>query len=195
SIMNVMTTDNRTHRTVIAAVNPIVGGGGGMPTRDGTNGSGADSAYLKNTPIEITEAEVPIEIVRYGLLPDSGGAGRWRGGLATSLDFKVFAPNSRITARNRDRSRFRPWGTLGGKAGAASNFVVNPGTARERILGNTDFVVAEPGDIIHIHSPGGGGRGDPFERESERVAADVARGYVSAAAAERDYGVVIRDGA
>jgi N-methylhydantoinase B len=113
SIVNVMTTDNRTHRSVLAAVNPIVGGAGGMPHRDGTNGSGADAAYLKNTPVEITEAEVPIQILRYGLLPDSGGAGRWRGGLATAMDFRVFAPNTRITARNRDRSRFRPWGILG----------------------------------------------------------------------------------
>jgi N-methylhydantoinase B len=194
SIMNVMTTDNKTHKSVIAAVNPIVGGGGGMPARDGTNGSGADSAYLKNTPIEITEAEVPIEFVRYGLLQDSGGAGRWRGGLATALDFKVFAPNTRITARNRDRSRFRPWGTLGGKAGAPSDFIVNPGAPNERILGNTDFVVADPGDVIHIHSPGGGGRGDPFEREPQRVLMDVERGYVSAEAARQHYGVAIRDG-
>ncbi len=194
SIMNVMTTNNRTYKTVLAAVNPIVGGGGGMPDRDGTNGSGADSAYLKNSPIEITEAEVPIQILRYGLLPDSGGAGRWRGGLATSLDFKVFAPNSRITARNRDRSRFRPWGTLGGKAAAPSNFLLNPGTTRERILGNTDFVIAEPGDVVHIHSPGGGGRGSPLDREPERVLEDVERGYVTVAAAQRDYGVVIRDG-
>ena len=195
SIMNVMTTDNRSHKTVLAAVNPIVGGGGGMPHRDGTNGSGADSAYLRNTPLEITEAEVPIEFLRYGLLPDSGGAGRWRGGLATALDFKVFAPNSRITARNRDRSRFRPWGTLGGKAGAPSDFVINPGTPRERVLGNTDYVIAEPGDVVHIHSPGGGGRGDPTNREPERVLRDVECGYVSAPAAERDYGVVIKDGA
>ena len=194
SIMNVMTTDNKTHKTVIAAVNPIVGGGGGMPMRDGTNGSGADAAYLKNTPIEVTEAEVPVEFVRYGLMPDSGGAGRWRGGLATALDFKVFAPNSRITARNRDRSKFRPWGTLGGKAGAPSDFVVNPGGRNERVLGNTDYVVADPGDVIHIHSPGGGGRGDPFEREPERVLLDVERGYVSAEAANRDYGVALRDG-
>lgn len=113
SILNVMTTDNRTRRTVLAAINPIVGGGGGMPSRDGTNGSGADSAYLKNTPVEITETEVPIRILRYGLMPDTGGAGRWRGGLATALDFQVFAPNSRVTARNRDRCRFRPWGILG----------------------------------------------------------------------------------
>lgn len=194
SIMNVMTTDPRTHRTVIAAINPVVGGGGGMPHRDGTNGSGADGAYLKNTPVEITEAEVPIQILRYGLLPDSGGAGRWRGGLATALDFRVFAPDSRITARNRDRAHFRPWGILGGRAGAPSDFVLNPGTPRERILGNTDYVVAEPGDIVHIHSPGGGGRGSPLDREPECVLRDVEQGYVSRAAAEAEYGVVIRAG-
>ena len=195
SILNVMTTDNRTRRTVLAAINPIVGGGGGMPMRDGTNGSGADSAYLKNTPVEITETEVPIRILRYGLMPDSGGAGRWRGGLATALDFQVFAPNSRVTARNRDRCRFRPWGILGGRAGAPSDFVLNPRTDRQRVLGNIDTVTMDPGDVLHIHSPGGGGRGDPLDREPDRVLLDVQRGYVSAAAAERDYGVVIRDGA
>jgi N-methylhydantoinase B len=195
SIVNVATTDNRTHRSVLAAVNPIVGGAGGMPHRDGTNGSGADAAYLKNTPVEITEAEVPIQILRYGLLPDSGGAGRWRGGLATAMDFRVSAPHTRITARNRDRSRFRAWGILGGAPGAPSDFILNPGGNRERVLGNTDTVTMEPGDVIHIHSPGGGGRGDPLDREPERVALDVQRGYVSVTAAEKDYGVVISDGA
>ena len=191
SIVNVMTTDNRTHRTVLAAVNPVVGGAGGMPHRDGTNGSGADAAYLKNTPVEITEAEVPIQVLRYGLLQDSGGAGRWRGGLATVMEFRVSAPNSRVTARNRDRSRFRPWGILGGGPGAPSGFVLNPGTNRERALGNTDTLVMDPGDVLHIHSPGGGGRGDPLDREPERVALDVTRGYVSAEAAMRDYGVIL----
>jgi N-methylhydantoinase B len=195
SILNVMTTDNRTRLTVLAAINPIVGGGGGMPHRDGPNGSGADSAYLKNTPVEITETEVPIRILRYGLMPDSGGAGRWRGGLATALDFTVFAPDSRVTARNRDRCRFRPWGTLGGLAGGASDFVLNPGTPRQKVLGNVDLVTMDPGDVLHIHSPGGGGRGDPLEREPGRVLLDVERGYVSAEAAARDYGVVLRDGA
>jgi N-methylhydantoinase B len=194
SIVNVMTTDERSHRSVIAAINPVVGGGGGMPHRDGPNGSGADAAYLKNTPIEITETEVPIQFVRYGLLPDSGGAGRWRGGLATVMEFKVFAPNSRITVRNRDRSIFRPWGTLGGLSAETSNFIINPGAASERVLGNTDIAIAEPGDVIHIHSPGGGGRGSPTEREPGRVLLDVERGYVSEAMAKARYGVVIAGG-
>ncbi|MCQ1780709.1 hydantoinase B/oxoprolinase family protein [Neorhizobium galegae] len=193
-IVNVMTTDERNGRTVIAAVNPVVGGGGGMPHRDGTNGSGADAAYLKNTPIEITETEVPIEFVKYGLARDSGGAGRWRGGLATEMAFRVFSPGSRITARNRDRSFFRPWGTLGGRAAGLSDMVLNPGGDDFQRLGNIDTAVLQPGDVLEIRSAGGGGRGNPFERETWRVAQDVARGYVSSKAAERDYGVVIRNG-
>ncbi|WP_137391116.1 hydantoinase B/oxoprolinase family protein [Rhodoligotrophos defluvii] len=194
SIVNVMTTDPRDGRRVIAAIDPIVGGGGGMPFRDGTDGSGADGAYLKNTPVEINEAEVPVEIIRYSLAPDSGGAGRWRGGLGTVLEFKVFSPNTRITIRNRDRSRFSAWGILGGKAGKASGSMLNPGTPREIALGNQDFVVAGPGDVFRIFSPGGGGRGCPLEREPWRVLRDVEKGFVSEASALSDYGVVLRNG-
>ena len=192
-IVNVMTTDAR-GRTIIAAVNPVVGGGGGMPHRDGTNGSGADAAYLKNTPIEITETETPVEFVKYGLAQDTGGAGRWRGGLATEMAFRVFAPDSRITARNRDRSFFRPWGALGGRAAGLSDMWLNPGTDHAKRLGNIDTAVLQPGDVLEIRSAGGGGRGDPLLREVWRVEQDVARGYVSVAAAERDYGVVMVDG-
>lgn len=194
-IVNVMTRDERTQKTVIAAVNPVVGGGGGMPHRDGTNGSGADAAYLKNTPIEITETEVPVEFVRYGLAQDSGGAGYWRGGLATEMAFRVFAPDTRITARNRDRSFFRPWGVMGGKAAGLSDMVVNAGTKAERRLGAVDAAILEPGDVLTVRSAGGAGRGCPLDRPAERVARDVAGGYVSEAAAREEYGVVLVDGA
>ena len=193
-IVNVMTRDERSQRTVIAAVNPVVGGGGGMPHRDGTNGSGADAAYLKNTPIEITETEVPVEFVKYGLARDTGGAGRWRGGLATEMAFRVFTPDSRITARNRDRSFFRPWGTDGGRAAGLADMVVNPDTPDARRMGSKDTAILQPGDVLEVRSAGGGGRGNPAEREPWRVARDVARGYVSPEAAERDYGVILRDG-
>ena len=194
-IVNVMTRDERSNQTVIAAVNPVVGGGGGMPMRDGTNGSGADAAYLKNTPIEITETEVPVEFLKYGLACDSGGAGRWRGGLATEMAFRVFAPDTRITARNRDRSFFRPWGVQGGRAAGLSDMVVNPGTDREKRLGNIDTAVLNPGDVLEIRSAGGGGRGHPTEREPWRVLRDVQRGQVSLDAAQSEYGVAIIDGA
>ncbi|WP_424987674.1 hydantoinase B/oxoprolinase family protein [Microbulbifer sp. S227A] len=192
-IVNVMTRDERQQKTVIAAVNPVVGGGGGMPHRDGTNGSGADAAYLKNTPIEITETEVPVEFLSYGLARDTGGAGRWRGGLATDMTFRVFSPDTRITARNRDRSRFRPWGILGGRAAGLACMELNPGSEAAQDLGSRDTVVMQPGDSLRIRSAGGGGRGCPYTRPVEAVARDVACGYVSQAAAARDYGVVFRD--
>ena len=191
SIVNVMTHDDRTGEAVIAAVNPVVGGSGGMPTGDGTNGSGADAAYLKNTPVEITEAEVPIRFRRYGLASGTGGAGRWRGGLATHMEFQVFTPNTRITARNRDRCRFQAWGVLGGKAGRGSTMSLNPGRPDMRVLNNIDTFTAGPGDIVSIVSPGGGGRGDPLDREPERVLRDVICNYVAIADAEAEYGVVL----
>ncbi|MQQ09155.1 hydantoin utilization protein B [Epibacterium sp. SM1979] len=193
-IVNVMTRDERRQKTVIAAVNPVVGGGGGMPHRDGTNGSGADAAYLKNTPIEITETEVPVEVLKYGLATDSGGAGQWRGGLATELSFRVFSPDTRITARNRDRSKFRPWGTLGGCSAGLAHMVMNPDTESRFDLGNQDTAVLQPGDVLTIRSAGGGGRGDPYLRDPDRVARDVTCGYVSSKAAQSAYGVVINNG-
>lgn len=194
TLVNVMTTNERTKQSVLASVNPIAGGGGGGPMRDGVNGSGADSAYLSNSPIEVTEAEVPIRVLQYGLLRDSGGPGRRRGGLATVMRFKVFSPDSRITARNRDRTNFSAWGTQGGKAGSNSNFIINPDSDEAISLGNTDIVIAGPGDVIHIQSAGGGGRGSPLEREVDAVLRDVNRGYVSAAQACDIYGVVVTDG-
>ena len=194
SIVNLMTSDDRTGRRLIAAIAPIVGGAGGMPHRDGTDGSGADAAYLKNTPVEITEAEVPVRIIRYGLARDSAGPGLHRGGAATELAFTVSTPGSMVTARNRDRCRFQPWGTLGGGAGSASTFTLNPGTPAEQELGNVDTVRLDPGDVLRIVSPGGGGRGDPLQRPPDAVQRDVARGLLSAEAARRDYGVTVADG-
>ena len=82
AIMNVKTTDNRSGRTIMASIDPITGGAGGWSGGDGADGSGANSSFLKNTPVEINETEVPIKVLRYGLVPDTGGAGKHRGGLA-----------------------------------------------------------------------------------------------------------------
>lgn len=192
---NVNTTDNRTGRRVMAAIDPITGGAGGSPAGDGMDGSGANSGFLKNTPVEINEAEVPIRILRYGLQPDSGGAGLHRGGLATVLEFRVQAPGTVVTARNRDRTRFRSWGVQGGRAGAPSQFWRNPETPRAENLGNTDVVSLDPGDVIRIVCAGGSGWGPPWQRPVEAVLADVAAGKVGAEAAARDYGVVAGDAA
>lgn len=192
SMMNVKTSD-RQGRLIMASIGPISGGGGGSRSADGVEGAGGNRSFLKNTPIEIIEAEVPIRVRRYGLMPDSGGAGRTRGGLAMVMEFQVFSPNSVVTARNRNRTRFATWGVLGGRHGGRSTFTRNPGTAQEADLGNRDVVACAPGDVLRIVGPGGGGYGDPYERSVERVVADVKSGFVSREAARDSYGVVLGD--
>jgi N-methylhydantoinase B len=190
SLMNVKTT-TRGGRSVMASIGPVGGGAGGGPYADGAEGCGANMSYLKNTPVEINEAEVPVRILRYGLVPDSGGAGRWRGGSALEMEFQLFAPQSMVTARNRDRSIFSAWGLRGGMPGATSRFAKNPDTDHCVELGSIDIVPCDPGDIILIQGPGAGGYGNPLDRPANDVLTDVRRGLVSAARAKSDYGVVI----
>lgn len=190
-IVNVKTFDARSGKLSMASIDPVTGGAGASAKGDGTDGSGANSAFLKNTPVEINEIEVPIKFRRYGLVPDSGGAGKARGGMATELEVEVFTPDTVITARNRDRSVFAAWGGAGGLPGAPSLFThITPDGERIN-LGNTDVVPLGPGDIFNLTSGGGAGFGDPFERPVELVVRDVLRGSVTPAAAKADYGVVV----
>jgi N-methylhydantoinase B len=190
--MNVKTT-TRTGRAVMASIGPVGGGAGGGPMADGAEGCGANMSYLKNTPVEMNEAEVPILVRRYGLVTDSGGPGLYRGGSALEMEFQVFSPQTMVTARNRDRSIFSAWGLRGGGPGRVSRFARNPGTAECVELGSADVVLCEPSDIILIQGPGAGGYGDPTKRAAEAVIDDVRRGFISIEAARTDYGVVLNE--
>jgi N-methylhydantoinase B len=189
TIVNVRTLNKR-GQVVMASVGPVGGGAGGMPHGDGAEGAGANTSFLKNTPVEINEAEVPIRVLRYGLWTDTGGAGKWRGGSSTVMEFQVFSPQTMITARNRDRSNFGAWGLNGGHGGKSSQFVRNPGRADEEILGNRDIVHCTAGDVLRIVGPGGGGWGDPLDRPLDRVRFDLECGFISRESAESLYGVV-----
>ncbi|WP_104492918.1 hydantoinase B/oxoprolinase family protein [Paracoccus denitrificans] len=193
AIMNIKTVD-RAGRPVMASIGPVGGGGGATPFGDGSDGAGGATGFLRNTPIEISEAEVPIRFRRYGLERDTGAAGRWRGGLSAVMEFEVSSPGTVVTARNRNRSVMPAWGLRGAAEAGVSTFTRNPGCADEQDLGNTDVVQCAPGDVIRVVGPGAGGWGDPLTRPVDLVMADVAKGAISAARAEADYGVVIRDG-
>jgi N-methylhydantoinase B len=193
SILSVKTMD-RHGSTVMASIGPIGGGAGGMSFDDGEDGSGANNAFLRNTPVEINEAEVPIRITRYGVAPGSGGAGQFRGGQGLVMEFKVFSPNTLVTARNRDRTHFASWGVRGGHAGANARFTKNPDTPQAEQLGNTDLVICNPGDVIRLIGAGAGGYGRPIDRDVQRVSEDVQRGYVTAQEAREVYAVAIVDG-
>ena len=192
-IMNVNTTDTRSGRRIMAAIDPMTGGSGGSAEGDGHDGSGANQGFLKNTPVEVNEVEAGIRVHRYGLMTNSAGPGKHRGGLGTELVFEALAPNTRVTARNRDRTVFSGWGIAGGKAGGLSRFIRNPGRDNAFDLRNTDIVTIDPGDIIHVTCGGAGGWGDPLQRDPEAVLRDVLRGWVSCDHAQQEYGVIISD--
>jgi N-methylhydantoinase B len=178
----------RRHVTVIE---PMIGGGGGRPARDGVDGCDASLGFLKTTPAETLEAEVPIVVRRFHLIPDSAGPGRFRGGFGVRLDFQVFQPEGLVTARGMERLRFAPWGVAGGTAGATGSVMLNPDTAAEKPLPKIDVLALEPGDVLSVRTPGGGGHGDRFTRPPSHVLADVLSGLVSRERARESYGVVL----
>ena len=193
AIMNIKTT-GRNGKPVMASIGPVGGGGGGAPMADGSDGAGGATGFLRNTPIEISEAEVPIRFLRYGLEPDTGAPGKYRGGLSAIMEFEISAPETVVTARNRNRSVMPSWGVAGAQAGTISQFVRNPGRSDAAPLANTDVVHCRPGDVIRVIGPGAGGYGNPFDRPAEAVLADVLKGAVSEERARQDYGVAIKNG-
>src|SRR5258705_11584474 len=160
----------------------------------GIRGADSTAGFLRNTPVESIEAEVPTVMRRYHLIPDTGGAGAYRGGLAVRLDFQVFHPHAIVTARGMERCRLEPWGVAGGRAGTMGSCVVNRGTPRARDIGKVDVLHLEPGDVVSFFSPSGGGHGDPRDRDPEAVRADVRAGFLSVGRAREAYGVALADG-
>jgi len=189
SLMNPAT--GRRHVTV---VEPMIGGGGAGARADGVHGCDPTQGFLRNTPVESIEADVPIVMRRYDLIPDSGGPGRHRGGMGIRMDFQVFHPDAIVTARGQERFKFQPWGVAGGSCGTAGATIVNPGGPEPRDIGKIDYLPLRPGDVVSILAPAGGGHGDPLERDPELVAIDVLAGLVSEGAAFEAYGVMLHHG-
>jgi N-methylhydantoinase B len=194
SIMVVQLPDLETGGNKVSVVQPLMGGSGARPFRDGVDGIDYAWGFLRNVPAETIESEMPILIERYALRPDSMGAGRWRGGAGIELEVKVFPPNASVASRAMERYHFRPWGRAGGGPGATGYTRLNPDGPEPREIGKIDVLHLEPGDVLRVGTQGGGGHGDPLAREPERVAADVRAGFVSPGRAREDYGVVT-DGA
>jgi N-methylhydantoinase B len=187
--------DAATGKRGVTVLEPMFGGGGA--TRRGPGPSAIDSGggFLKNTPVESMEAHIPVLAERYELLPDSAGSGKHRGGWGVQLDFRILLPESIVTARGIERTRFEPWGLAGGRAATRTRTFVNAGGDQERELGRIDVLHLEPGDVVSVRTSGGGGYGSPLDRDPAAVAADVRSGLLTPLAAERDYGVVLRDAA
>lgn len=155
---------------------------------------GIDAVYFvaqENYPVEFLEAGYPVTMRSYGIVPDSGGAGRYRGGCGIIREYEILAEETMIAIRI-DSVENPPWGIHGGKSGRHGIAVVNPGTPKEvRLNPLSDGNMLKKGDILRIETGGGGGYGHPFERPAEKVLADVLGGFVSVDVARDEYGVVI----
>ena len=164
-----------------------VGGTGARPSKDGLNAVGFPSG-VAGVPAEIIESLSPVVLQRRQLRPDSGGSGKWRGGLGQLTEFTRRGKGKWSVSSIADRTVYPAPGLLGGQPGATGEVFLGDGTR----LHAKALVDLKPGDFVHINLPGGGGYGHPFERDAEKVRWDVIEGYITAEAAEREYGVVIR---
>jgi N-methylhydantoinase B len=175
-----------------AYVESIMGTWGGRPNRDGAEGAPHPGGNQPNQPIEMVESRHPLQVTRYGLVDDTGGAGLNRGGLALVREYRVLADDAVLTIRT-DRRRNLPYGLQGGKPGTPAWNILNPGTPEERVLPTLpmEAVPLPSGTVLRIQTAGGGGWGDPLERDPQRVLDDVRNGKLSPALVQREYGVVL----
>ena len=182
-----------TGRVVVA--NPVSGGSGGNARQDGISGSELSVAFLRNVPVEVLESEAPVLVRCFGLRPDSEGAGQFRGGFGAEYDLQIRHPSAVVVMRGKDRHRFSAWGAAGGQAATTSgNCSERPGEPPHD-LGKQTVYRPTMNEVIRIWSGGGGGWGDPLERDPEAVVADVAAGLVTTERARAVYGVIIAQGA
>ena len=145
-------------------------------------------------PLELQESLMPFRIEEFSLREDSAGAGKFRGGLGFRKKYRILAPCNLGT--NLDRTLCPPWGVQGGKAAKPGRFtVVEAATGKDVSADKENAYQLEPGDIVCVETGGGGGYGPPSERSLDLIQRDLDAGYITAAAAERDYGVKVgRDG-
>ncbi len=165
------------------------GGSGGRYYADGE-----DTIHVvpdsRNIPVEFAESRWPFVVERLGLAVDSGGPGRYRGGLGYDKQIRMLRDANFMSIA--DRSLLACWGVKGGRAGRPFSVVIDPGGPREREVGAlADAEPVRAGEVIRIRTTGGGGWGDPLARPYDEVARDVAWGKVSVQGARDDYGVVI----
>ena len=164
---------------------------GGRPDRDGNDGLCNIANVAANIPVEQAECEYPVHIERYGMVTDSGGAGRYRGGLGIEREWRLLEGEAHLAIRS-DRRDHPPYGLSGGLTGRGSINELR-GKEETRVLPTMISTSIKEGERIYHRQAGGGGWGNPLERSPEAVERDVRNGKVSPEAARRDYGVAIHE--
>jgi N-methylhydantoinase B len=170
------------------------GGWGACATHDGA-GPFRTMAHgdTRIIPLELQESLMPFRIEEFSLREDSGGPGKFRGGMGFRKKYRITAPCNLGT--NLDRTKFPPWGVQGGKEAKPGRFtLVKSGSHTPQNVEKENAYPLAPGDLVCVETGGGGGYGRPVERALDLIQRDLDAGYVSPAAAKQDYGVTIADG-
>jgi N-methylhydantoinase B len=167
----------------------IIGGGwGGRPFEDGASAAvSMCQGDVKNTPIELQELYYPLLYECHAFRADSGGIGRFRGGIG--VEVKVTPLHDFYLSRNTDRIKCPPWGLLGGEQGAVNETIIRRNGKEEKLPGKFSHLLVHPGETVRFLTAGGGGYGKPSERDISAVKRDLALGYISKEQAEKDYSV------
>jgi N-methylhydantoinase B len=164
----------------------VKGGFGARPVKDGINAVASTVSNMMNTPIEIIEMSFPLRVEEYALVPDSGGAGTWRGGLGVRRVWHVLGRQAHA-AVCCERTVTPPFGLAGGRSGAPARLELIPPNGNARRLTSKGGFIAPAGSLVVIEAPGSGGYGPPSGRDRAHLSEDLLDGYVTPAGARRDY--------
>jgi N-methylhydantoinase B len=182
---------DRKTREPFVLVDMINGAWGGRFDKDGIEGVTNPSQNMSNLPIETLEARYPLRMEEYSFREDSCGAGKYRGGLGLCRQYRVLADEAVLQIR-ADRSEHGPYGLFGGRPAARSLNVLNPDNASEALPAKVTRMVTRD-TVVRHEQPGGGGYGDPLERDLELIRRDLHDGKTSPQFAATHYGVVFAD--
>lgn len=184
---NISGIDDRTGRQFLQ-YDLIFGGLGALSYKDGCEAM-SPVMNCSNIPVEILESKNPILFHCLEFIPDSGGAGQYRGGCALRKDVEILNSHALVTLLG-DRHRFQPYGVFGGKRGSLAQTILKHGN-EESALSSKETRRLEQGDILSFRLSGAGGYGDPSGRDRRLIEEDIADGFITPEGAERDYGVKI----
>jgi N-methylhydantoinase B len=188
--MNLVNLGGIDHRTGVYYnyVETYGGGQGASERQDGMDGVHTHMTNTRNTPVEVIESSYPFRIDRYGLVPDSEGAGQYRGGLGMTREIVLLGEEAKFSLSG-DRKNLAPWGVFGGQPAGTSSCVITHADGAQESTSSKVTMPLQKGDKITVVTPGGGGWGDPRLRDPESVRRDVHEGFVSLKRAQEIYGL------
>lgn len=193
SVIYLGSIDEKTNKSIVGAIGgPWMGGMGARPKKDGIDTTDHDASNVYHVPIEVSEAELPIRFNRMELWTDSGGAGKWRGGLGFHSEVEWLRGKASASLR-RDRHKFNPWGLLGGYPGPKCKTALKRRNSKKEIIPGKIDIELNKGDILELWTTGSGGHSDPLQRDITFVLNDYLDKKISKKCALDIYGVVIKN--